>query len=120
MAPRMSCSMTVDAVEQRIKTVTRRDPETWKNLKRGDRLTLVEKAMGLRKGEKQRVLAEVKIVDVTVEMLGAITPRDIVREGLGEMPVDDFVRWWADEHGHRGDERPDLLMCRRIEWKYLE
>ena len=117
---RMACSMTVEAVEQRIKTVTRRDPATWKYLKRGDELVLVRKLMGLKKGQKQEVIARAVVVDVTVEQLGAITPRDIVREGLGDMPVDEFIRWWADEHGHKKDDRPDLLPCRRIEWRYLE
>lgn len=59
----MSCSMTIDAVRARTKTVTRRHIDTWRNLRAGDRLTLIEKGMGLAKGERQVVLAEVEIVE---------------------------------------------------------
>lgn len=38
MPRRMSCSLTIDAVKNRTKTVTRRDPKTWLNLMPGDRL----------------------------------------------------------------------------------
>lgn len=50
MPRRMSCSMTVDAVRDRSKTVTRRHVDTWRDLKPGDRLVLIEKGMGLPKG----------------------------------------------------------------------
>ena len=39
--------MTVEAVRNRQKVVTRRHVDTWKTLKAGDRLTLIEKGMGL-------------------------------------------------------------------------
>ena len=64
MPRRMSCSITVDAVRARTKTVTRRHASTWATLKPGDRLTLIEKGMGLKRGEKQVVLAEVEVEDV--------------------------------------------------------
>src|SRR5690606_4165187 len=83
---RMSCSMTVDAVRARTKTVTRRHVDTWKELKPGDRLTLIEKGMGLPKGAKQVVLAEVEIVDVRVEPIIRIVrgygPDEMVAEGF--------------------------------------
>ena len=43
----MSVSMTTDAVYGRTKTVTRRHPDTWQDLAPGERLTLIEKGMGL-------------------------------------------------------------------------
>lgn len=61
MARRMSCSLTIDAVRERRKTVTRRQVDTWTTLKAGDCLTLIEKGMGLPKGAKQVVLAEVEV-----------------------------------------------------------
>lgn len=78
MSRRMSCSMTIDAVRDRTKTVTRRHVDTWTTLKPGDRLTLIEKGMGLPKDAKQVVLAEVEIVDVRVEFL-----RELVYEFNG-------------------------------------
>ena len=46
----MSFSETTDQIRARTKTVTRRDG--WDNLRPGERLWAVEKAMGLRKGQK--------------------------------------------------------------------
>lgn len=122
MARRMSCSMTIDAVRSRTKTVTRRSAATWLDLEVGDRLTLIEKGMGLAKGERQVVLAEVEIVNVRCEQLACIGDEDrgTAREGLGHMTVDEFIRFWAAGHGHAKDPRPGLLLCRRIEWRYLD
>jgi hypothetical protein len=116
----MSCSMTVDAVRARTKTVTRRHVGTWKTLTAGDRLTLIEKGMGLPKGAKQVVLAEVEIVDVTVEPLVMIEIDGTAREGLGHMSPGEFIQFWTDGHGYRGFARPGEVLCRRIEWRYLD
>lgn len=121
MSRRMSVSMTLDAVRSQTKTVTRRHVDTWKHLKAGDHLTLIEKGMGLPKGAKQVVVCEVEVVDVTVEMLGNIHAEDdgTKREGLGLMTCSEFVRFWADGHGYHRHEHPADLPCRRIEWRYL-
>jgi len=125
---RMSCSMTIDAVKERRKTVTRRHVDTWKNLKPGDRLTLIEKGMGLPKGAKQVVLAEVEVVDVSVENLHeGIFDRDVdpevevEREGLDLTP-EEFFRFWMESHGYRPRSQNEAMgvVCRRIEWRYLD
>lgn len=142
----MSCSLTVDAVRNRTKTVTRRHVETWAFLQPGDRLTLVEKAMGLPKGAKQVVLADVEVISVGQETLRAVTADDVRREGLWDRAVvegaayadwfdEDFqpVAWfrafWASTHlhGSLGDwligSRAGALsgvLCNRIEWRYLD
>lgn len=123
MSRRMSCSMTVDAVRDRTKTVTRRHVDSWKNLRPGDRLTLIEKGMGLPKGARQVVLAEVEVVDVRVEPLGLVIGGECRREGFPGMTADEFVRFWLDGHGY--GKRLDLRIgrsveCRRIEWRYLD
>jgi hypothetical protein len=146
MPRRMSCSMTVDAVRDRTKTVTRRHVDTWLHLRPGDRLTLIEKGMGLAKGEKQVVLAEVEVVSVAVETLRQVNGVEVKREGLwyeavagsigwedyydlDELPVVWFRAFWAAGHigGTIDDwaigERNPLLLgvpCRRIKWRYLE
>ena len=56
--------MTIGAVRDRTKDVTRRHEDTWTTLKPGDRLTLIEKGMGLPPGAKQVVLAEVEIASI--------------------------------------------------------
>lgn len=125
MSRRMSCALTMDAVRARTKTVTRRHPDTWKTLAVGDRLTLVEKAMGLPKGARQIILAEVEIVDVRVEPLSRVLTEDFatIREGLPLMLRGDFIRFWLSTHGYQPKSPltdADLdTPCRRIEWRYL-
>lgn len=122
MSRRMSCSITVDAVRERRKTVTRRHVDTWTTLKAGDRLTLIEKGMGLPKGTKQVVLAEVEVVDVRLVQLYGISDDEIEREGF-EMDHTDFVDMWLDSH-----RVPPFLtqteameyQVRRIEWRYID
>lgn len=121
----MSCSMTVSAVQDRSKTVTRRHVDTWTKLAVGDRLTLIEKGMGLPKGAQQVVLAEVEIVSVRVEPVWCICAEidGTVREGLGRMTSVQFVRFWMNGHGYKlvpdAQTPTDGPMCRRIEWEYL-
>lgn len=125
MPRRMSCSMTIDAVRDRSKTVTRRHPATWGTLAAGDQLTLIEKGMGLPKGARQVVLATVEIVDVRVEPLTAVwhEPDALAREGLPGMSPNRFAYWWAENHGFgRLTSTYDLaaILCRRIEWRYID
>ncbi len=130
MTRRMACSKTVEPVEQQIKDVTRRHVDSWKNLKPGDRLTLIEKGMGLKKGEKQRVLAEVVVVDVRVESIECIAtePDGCAREGFPHWTPAEFIRFWCESHGYAaalppsnslGLDLPIHVDCRRIEWEYL-
>lgn len=122
MPRRMSCSMTIDAVRDRSKTVTRRHPDTWTTLKPGDHLTLIEKGMGLPRGAKQAVLAEVEVVDVRVEPLAWIDrePHGPAREGLPHMTASEFVGFWLAGHGRTPHDARGRLLCRRIEWRYLD
>lgn len=134
MTRRMSCSLTVDAVRDRTKTVTRRHVDTWTTLKPGDRLTLVEKAQGLREGERQIVLAEVEVVSVRVEPISLLADdlrygrQECKLEGFPLMEPDDFIGMWCQSHGVPTPAacwkmmRParDWTKCRRIEWRYLD
>jgi hypothetical protein len=122
MSRRMSCSLTVEAVRNRTKTVTRRETDTWRTLKPGDRLVLVEKAMGLRKGERQVVLAEVEIVDVRVEPLSNVTLDEVRREGSPEpfWTPDGWCEWWLLSHGYTPGTDAENVNVRRIEWRYLD
>jgi hypothetical protein len=128
---RMACSLTIDAVRERRKTVTRRHVDTWKTLAAGDRLLLIEKGMGLPAGSHQVVLAEVEIIDVRVEPLIRLWKSreygddELEREGIDTMSPNLFAYWWAESHGYGkinvtlrcpADLAP--IMCRRIEWRY--
>lgn len=116
----MSCSLTLDAVRDRRKTVTRRAVETWQSLAVGDHLTLIEKGMGLAKGERQIVVAEVEIVSVRIEPLSRMRQRaygitECEAEGFPQMQRHEFIEFWMRSH-HETD--PNVLV-RRIEWAYL-
>lgn len=134
MSRRMSVTLTLDAVRARTKTVTRRQVDSWCTLTAGDRLTLVEKGMGLPKGAQQVVVAEVEVVDVRVEPLSrGASWSEIRAEGLwdrartvltdptsGQSPGEWFCSFWLTSHGHRADADPRLVKVRRIEWRYLD
>lgn len=122
MTRRMSCSMTVLPVIRREKFVTRRHEDTWKTLKPGDRLVLIEKGMGLAKGARQRVLAEVKVTAVDLVRLYEIDDAEVVLEGFPEMETTDFIEMWLASHPHPPFHTQDEAMrykVRRIEWRYL-
>lgn len=89
------------------KTVTRR--MGWTNLKAGDQLNGVRKAMGLKKGEKIHVLGEIIVTDVRREPLSLITPDDCAREGFPHMTPDEFIAFFCK--GHAGCT-PDSIVTR--------
>lgn len=130
----MSVSMTKQAVIDRTKSVTRRKGWAW--LKPGARLTLVEKAMGLKKGETVVRLAEVEVVSVTREPLDRLligyaidgsapsfaatairwAEEEMAREGFPGMHPRDFINtYFVDAQGM--DPSDEIT---RIEWRYLD
>lgn len=130
---RMSVSMTLDAVRSRTKTVTRRHANTWKKAAVGDRLTLIEKGMGLPKGAKQVVVAEVELTDVGVEPLGRVDIDEVRAEGLYDRALSEcngnplgirtwFIGFWLIGHGYGNLSLAEgaEVMVRRIEWVYLD
>lgn len=116
----MSVSMTKDAVIARTKTVTRRKGWAW--LQPGTRLTLVEKAMGLKKGEQVVRLAEVEVISVRREpLLELLIYSDygygeVVREGFPSMDPGDFVQ----EFFLDAQDMTIHDVVTRIEWRYLD
>lgn len=128
----MSVQMTTDAVYARIKTATRRDPDTWRDLRPGDRLTLIEKGMGLPKGATQVVICDVEVTSNRVEPLGLVTPDEVRLEGLeapaiaaceageAENIVDWFIGFWLAGHRWDRSQDPRRVPCRRIGWRYLD
>lgn len=122
MTRRMACSLTIDAVREQRKTVTRRHVDTWRTLTAGDELVLVERGMGIPKGGRQVLLARVRVTDVRVEPLTDVDADDLLREGITDMGVLAFSCWWAQGHGHGAAWSPEQLAgirCRRIAWEYL-
>lgn len=110
----MSVAFTEQAVVERRKTVTRR--KRWLFLRVGDRLTLVRKAMGRRKGEPLVRLAEVEVIDVRREPLCWITAEDVALEGFPELTPAEFVDRFFVQAQRMGASD----MVTRIEWRYLD
>jgi hypothetical protein len=123
----MSVALTLDQVRARTKTVTRRHKDSWKTLKPGDRITLIEKGMGLAKGEKQQAVVDVEILDVRIEPLHLLCDdeygwAEVAAEGFPDMPPADFAAWWLESHGvpeFRDESEFMAYEVVRIEWRYL-
>ena len=109
----MSFMLTRQAVINRTKTVTRR--LGWGNLKPGDRVHAVTKAMGLKKGEKQERLGVIEVVSVRREELRDISRDDVLREGFPGMFPDEFVAMFR----RNMKCQPDAIV-NRIEFRYVE
>jgi hypothetical protein len=112
MARNMSFAMTTDQIKMRTKTVTRRFG--WWFLKPGDEVRGVEKAMGLKKGEKIKPLAMVRIISTRAEPLDAITQDDVIKEGFPTWTPEQFVQMLVDHYGVSASS-----MVNRIEFEYL-
>jgi len=89
----MSFALTTAQLLDGSKTVTRR--VGWANLKPGDRIKAVRKAMGLRPGEKVDVLAEIEVVSVRRERLDEITIEDCIAEGFPYLTPAQFVEMFC-------------------------
>jgi hypothetical protein len=91
----MSFALTERQLMDGSKTVTRRTG--WQNLRAGDRLLAVRKAMGLKKGEKIHPLCEIEVVSVRREYVGSIMhePGDARREGFPDMTEADFADFFC-------------------------
>ncbi len=92
----MSFALTERQLLDGTKTVTRR--AGWQNLKPGEHITAVRKAMGLKAGEKAVVLCEIEVVSVRREPLDCITREDVIAEGFPEwadLPM-NFVTMFMD------------------------
>jgi hypothetical protein len=66
----ISFSVTLDSFHNGTKDVTRR--LGWKFLKPGDHLCAVEKAQGLKKGQKIKKIGEIVVVSTCIEQLRCI------------------------------------------------
>lgn len=114
----ISCSLTTEQVRARTKFVTRR--LGWKFLKPDTLLRVVEKAMGLKPGEKIVPLAIVRVIYVRRERLRAMICNgnyygrcEVELEGFPEKTPLQFVDMFCEHMGVGPDQE-----ITRIEWKY--
>ena len=115
----ISFSKTIEQVRDRQKTVTRRTG--WRWLKEGTLLRPVEKAMGLKKGERIQPIFDdgtcIRVVDVGIECLSAIQHQhdEPAREGFPDMSTIEFIEFFKREMGARLD-----TVLTVIEFEYVE
>ena len=108
----ISFSMTVPQIKARTKTVTRR--QGWANVKAGDVLMAVEKAQGLKKGEKVQRLGPIRVIDVREERIQDMTDADCVLEGFPELTRIGFILMYCQANKCYAHH-----YCRRIEFEYV-
>ena len=112
MPRNMSFALTTEQFKNRTKTVTRRFG--WGFLRPGDVICGVEKAMGLRKGEKIKRLGMIRILSIRREPLHTITQEDLLREGFPDWEPEHFIHMICSHYGcHREVE------INRIEFEYI-
>lgn len=109
----MSFFLTQRQVRGQIKDVTRR--LGWDDLKPGERVQAVVKGQGIPKGGKVEKITEIECVSNRKEMLCAITPAEVLREGFSAMSPADFVEMFCK---HNKCKPRDFV--NRIEFKYVE
>lgn len=115
----ISFSLTKEQFRNRTKTVTRR--LGWKNLKVGEILCVVEKAQGLKKGEKVVRMGFIRIRHVRRESLYPILDdpgygwSEVMKEGFPNMTPGEFFQFFIDTHNFDYTEE-DVT---RIEFEYL-
>jgi hypothetical protein len=104
--------LTTEQVRNKTKTVTRRNG--WWFLKPGDILNAVEKAMGLKKGEKIKHICQVIVKSTRAEALNVITDDELVLEGFPDMSRDEFIAMYC-----RHNRCPEDEIVNRIEFGYI-
>lgn len=109
----MSFFLTTRQVRERIKDVTRR--LGWDDLKPGERVRAIVKGQGLKKGEKVERICVIECVSNRKEMLCAITPVEVLREGFPAMSPADFVAMFC-----KANKCEPRDFVNRIEFKYVE
>lgn len=88
----MSFALTERQLLDGSKTVTRRTG--WANLRPGERLLAVRKAMGLKAGERVQPLCEIEVMSVRRQALGCIDAADCAAEGFPHLSPEDFIRFF--------------------------
>ena len=111
----ISFSLTTPQFIAGTKDVTRRCG--WKNLKAGERLTAIEKGMGLKKGEKVKKLGVIEVVSVRRETLWEVNnePNACRREGFPDWEPDQFIKFFCKINKIRVADTVIRIEFRKVE-----
>ena len=111
----MSFAMTAEQVRNKTKFVTRR--MGWWYLEKGDLVQPVEKAQGLKKGEKiKKINGPIRIISSRPEPLVEMTQQECEKEGFPDFSPMGFI--WMFQRVNRGVGLTDDV--NRIEFEYVE
>jgi hypothetical protein len=119
MPRNISFALTTVQFRSRTKTVTRR--MRWDNVKAGDVLMGVEKAMGLKKGEKMVRLGPIRVTDARSEPLQRMIDEpdygkaEAAKEGFPQLSGAEFVEMFC-----RHAKCTPAYAPKRIEYVYLD
>ncbi len=115
----ISFLLTQAQVAAHTKFVTRRLSEHWMDLKPWDLLKAVHKAQGLKKGEKSKILAHIRIASLRRERLCEMTKNpaygweEVKKEGFPDMTPAEFVEFCCKSMHCRPETK-----VTRIEFEY--
>ena len=121
----MSFALTTQQIRDSAKSVTRR--LGWADLQPGELLWAVEKAQGLKKGEKVKRIRMIRVQSVRREHLDALLPGrrysmhpsdawiEVCREGFPDMTPAGFVAMFCKANKCAAD-----VMVNRIEFAHVE
>lgn len=109
----MSFFLTQDQIRNKTKTVTRR--LGWDFLKPGDIVNAVEKAQGLKKGEKIKVICRIRILSIMKQPLYWVIDTDVKAEGFPEMTPGEFIEMFC-----KYNKCKNTVRVNRIHFEYVE
>ena len=109
----MSFALTERQLLTGHKTVTRR--LHWWSLKPGDQLLAVQKCMGLKKGQKQKRLAVIRVKNTRSEALENVTEQEARLEGFPHMTGGEFIAFFC-----KAMKCTPGTVVNRIEFEVLE
>ena len=113
MPRNISFAMTTQQIKDKTKTQTRRFG--WWFLKPGDVLCGVEKAMGLKKGEKIKRLSYIKVISTKKEPLNKLSKKDFIKESFTNWTPEQFIQMLVDYY--KIDPSKE---CNVIEFEYMD
>ena len=125
MPRHMSFSLTTQQIQYGSKSVTRR--LGWRDLQPGELLWAVEKAQGLKKGERVKRIRMIRVTSVRREPLDTLLPGrpyslhptdawlEVCREGFPSLSPAEFVAMFCTANKCA----PDVVVT-RIEFGYVD
>ena len=113
MPRNMSFAETKPQMIDRSKTNTRR--LGWWHLRVGERLNAVEKAMGLKKGEKIKRIGLIEVISLSAEPLNAITQEDVIAEGFPDWTPQQFIDFFC-----KFNKCPPDIVVNSIKYKHID